>query len=52
MIVCPLRFFALTAGWERQVWLSFSYTDEARIAEGIGRLARFVRQRIGGGATG
>ena len=52
VIVCPLRFFALTAGWERQVRLSFSYTDEARIDEGIGRLARFVRQRIGGGATG
>jgi (S)-3,5-dihydroxyphenylglycine transaminase len=45
-IVCPLRFFALTAGWERQVRLSFSYIDEPRIAEGIGRLARFVRARI------
>jgi (S)-3,5-dihydroxyphenylglycine transaminase len=47
VIVCPLRFFALSAGRERQVRLSFSYTDEPRITEGIGRLARFVRQRIG-----
>jgi (S)-3,5-dihydroxyphenylglycine transaminase len=47
VIVCPLRFFALTAGWDRQVRLSFSTTDEARIAEGIGRLARFVRARVG-----
>jgi (S)-3,5-dihydroxyphenylglycine transaminase len=47
VIVCPLRFFALAAGWDRQVRLSFSTTDEARIAEGIGRLARFVRARVG-----
>jgi (S)-3,5-dihydroxyphenylglycine transaminase len=52
VIVCPLRFFALTAGWERQVRLSFSYIDGPRIAEGIGRLARFVRQKIGRGPTG
>jgi (S)-3,5-dihydroxyphenylglycine transaminase len=46
VIVCPLRFFALTPGRERQVRLSFSYVDEARIAEGIDRFARFVRERI------
>ena len=43
VIVCPMRFFALTPGRERQVRLSFSYVDEERIAEGIGRFARFVR---------
>jgi (S)-3,5-dihydroxyphenylglycine transaminase len=52
VIVCPLRFFALTSGWERQVRLSFSYIDEPRIAEGIDRLARFVRQKIGRGPIG
>jgi (S)-3,5-dihydroxyphenylglycine transaminase len=46
VIVCPLRFFALTPGRERQVRLSFSYVDEERIAEGIDRFARFVRERI------
>ena len=46
VIVCPLRFFALTPGRERQVRLSFSYVDEERIAEGIARFARFVRERI------
>jgi len=34
------------------VRLSFSYIDGPRIAEGIGRLARFVRQKIGRGPTG
>jgi (S)-3,5-dihydroxyphenylglycine transaminase len=46
VIVCPLRFFALTPGRGRQVRLSFSYVDEERIAEGIDRFARFVRERI------
>jgi (S)-3,5-dihydroxyphenylglycine transaminase len=46
VIVCPLRFFALTPGRERQVRLSFSYVDEERIAEGIDRFVRFVRERI------
>ena len=46
VIVCPLRFFALTPGREWQVRLSFSYVDEERIAEGIDRFARFVRERI------
>jgi (S)-3,5-dihydroxyphenylglycine transaminase len=46
VIVCPMRFFALTPGRERQVRLSFSYVTEEQIGEGIGRLARFVRERI------
>jgi len=46
VIVCPMRFFALTPGRERQVRLSFSYVTEEQIAEGIARLARFVRERI------
>jgi (S)-3,5-dihydroxyphenylglycine transaminase len=46
VIVCPMRFFALTPGRERQVRLSFSYVTEEQIAEGIARLARFVGDRI------
>jgi (S)-3,5-dihydroxyphenylglycine transaminase len=45
VIVCPLRFFALSPGRERQVRLSFSYVTEEQIDEGIARLARFVRDR-------
>jgi (S)-3,5-dihydroxyphenylglycine transaminase len=48
VIVCPMRFFALTPGRERQVRLSFSYVTEEQIAEGIARLARFVGDRIEG----
>lgn len=46
VIVCPMRFFALTPGRERQVRLSFSYVTEEQIADGIGRFARFVRDRV------
>ncbi len=46
VIVCPMSFFALSAGRERQVRLSFSYVTEAQIEEGIERLARFVRDRL------
>jgi (S)-3,5-dihydroxyphenylglycine transaminase len=45
VIVCPLRFFALSPGRERQVRLSFSYVTEEQIEEGIARFARFVRDR-------
>jgi (S)-3,5-dihydroxyphenylglycine transaminase len=45
VIVCPLRFFALSPGRERQVRLSFSYVTEEQIGEGIARLARFVHDR-------
>jgi DNA-binding transcriptional MocR family regulator len=44
-----MRFFALPPGRERQVRLSFSYVDGEQIAEGIGRFARFVRDRVGAG---
>ena len=46
VIVCPMHFFALTPGRERQVRLSFSYVTEEQIDEGIARFARFVRERI------
>jgi (S)-3,5-dihydroxyphenylglycine transaminase len=46
VIVCPMSFFALSAGRERQVRLSFSYVSEAQIEEGIARFARFVRDRL------
>jgi (S)-3,5-dihydroxyphenylglycine transaminase len=46
VIVCPMRFFALSPGRERQVRLSFSYVTEEQIDEGIDRFARFVRERI------
>jgi (S)-3,5-dihydroxyphenylglycine transaminase len=45
VIVCPLRFFALSPGRERQVRLSFSYVTGEQIEEGIARFARFVRAR-------
>lgn len=46
VIVCPVSYFSLTKGRERQVRLSFSYVTEAQIEEGIGRFARFVRDRV------
>lgn len=46
VIVCPMSFFALSPGRERQVRLSFSYVTEAQIEEGIERFARFVRGRL------
>ena len=46
VIVCPMPFFALTAGRERQVRLSFSYVTAEQIDEGVGRFARFVRERL------
>lgn len=50
VIVCPMSYFALSPGRERQVRLSFSYVTTEQIAEGIGRFARFVRERIGSAA--
>jgi (S)-3,5-dihydroxyphenylglycine transaminase len=47
VICCPMSFFALTPGRERQIRLSFSYVTEEQIEEGIARLARFVRGRAG-----
>lgn len=43
VIVCPMTFFALAEGRERQVRLSFSYVTEEQIEEGIRRFARFVQ---------
>jgi (S)-3,5-dihydroxyphenylglycine transaminase len=48
-IVCPMPFFEVLpgrGGREREIRLSFSYVPEARIEEGIARLARFVRSRL------
>lgn len=50
VIVCPVSYFALLPGRERQVRLSFSYVTEEQIAEGIGRFARFVRDRTAAAA--
>jgi (S)-3,5-dihydroxyphenylglycine transaminase len=53
-IVCPMTFFAVLPGQggrEREIRLSFSYVSEARIEEGIARLARFVRSRLQAAAT-
>lgn len=46
VVVCPMRFFSLLPGRERQVRLSFSYVSEEQIAEGISRLASFVRDQV------
>jgi (S)-3,5-dihydroxyphenylglycine transaminase len=45
VIVCPVSYFALSPGRERQVRLSFSYVSQQQIEEGIGRFARFLRER-------
>ena len=50
VVVCPMSFFSLTPGRERQVRLAFSYVTGEQIAEGISRLARFVRGRVITGA--
>lgn len=47
VIVCPMSFFSLAGGRERQVRLSFSYVTPEQIEEGIRRLARFVLDRAG-----
>jgi (S)-3,5-dihydroxyphenylglycine transaminase len=49
VIVCPMSFFALTPGRERQVRLSFSYVSEEQIEDGVRRFARFVREQVGAG---
>ena len=45
VIVCPMSYFALLPGRERQVRLSFSYVSEAQIDDGVARFARFVAAR-------
>jgi (S)-3,5-dihydroxyphenylglycine transaminase len=45
VICCPMTFFALAPGRERQVRLSFSYVTPEQIEDGVARFARFVRWR-------
>lgn len=47
VICCPMSFFSLTAGRERQIRLAFSYVTPDEIDRGIERLARFVASRLG-----
>ncbi len=44
VIVCPLPFFSLRTGRERQIRLSFSYVTPEAIDLGVARLARFLRE--------
>ncbi|MES1245448.1 MAG: PLP-dependent aminotransferase family protein [Acidobacteriota bacterium] len=46
VIVCPISFFALAGGREREVRLSFSYVTPEQIEEGIRRFAGFVKGRL------
>jgi (S)-3,5-dihydroxyphenylglycine transaminase len=51
VIVCPMSFFSVLGergGRNREVRLSFSYVTPAEIERGIERLARFVRDGLGG----
>lgn len=45
VICCPMRFFALAPGRERQVRFSFSYVTPEQIERGVGAFARFVKDR-------
>lgn len=45
VVCCPMTFFALSPGRERQVRLSFSYVTPAQIEDGVARFARFVHDR-------
>ena len=47
VIVCPMPFFALRPGRERQIRLSFSYVTSEQIEVGVERLAGFIASRIG-----
>ncbi|HEV8578622.1 MAG TPA: PLP-dependent aminotransferase family protein [Thermoanaerobaculia bacterium] len=46
VVVCPMSFFSLTPGRERQVRLAFSYVTGEQIADGVARFAGFVRDRV------
>jgi (S)-3,5-dihydroxyphenylglycine transaminase len=46
VIVCPMSFFSLAGGRDREVRLSFSYVTPEQIDEGIRRFAAFVRSRL------
>ncbi len=45
VICCPMRFFALAPGRERQVRFSFSYVTPEQVESGVVGFARFVRDR-------
>jgi (S)-3,5-dihydroxyphenylglycine transaminase len=45
VICCPMTYFSLAPGRERQVRLSFSYVTQEEIEIGIRSLWRFVRDR-------
>ena len=47
VVCCPMRFFALAPGRERQVRFSFSYVTPEQIDQGVRAFARFVRDRRG-----
>lgn len=47
VIVCPMSYFTLGGGRDRQIRLSFSYVTPEEIHEGVAHLARFVRGRMG-----
>jgi (S)-3,5-dihydroxyphenylglycine transaminase len=49
VIVCPMSFFSIlgaAGGRNHEIRLSFSYVTPAEIAEGIARLARFIRDQV------
>jgi (S)-3,5-dihydroxyphenylglycine transaminase len=48
VVVCPMRFFALAPGRERQARLAFSYVTGEQITEGVARFARFVIDQAAG----
>lgn len=48
VIVCPMSFFSLAGGREREVRLSFSYVTPEQIEDGIRRFAAFVKGRLKG----
>ncbi len=47
VICCPMRFFALAPGRERQVRFSFSYVTPEQIDQGVLGFARFIRDHRG-----
>jgi (S)-3,5-dihydroxyphenylglycine transaminase len=47
VIVCPMSFFSLAGGREREVRLSFSYVTPEQIEEGVRRFAGFVKGSAG-----
>jgi len=46
VICCPMSFFSLCPGRERQVRLSFSYVTPEEIGTGLQRLRLFAEERM------